>query len=73
MRVTEGVLPVLEHQGWRVETVELDLGAGLREWIEIRHGDDGPRYVATVAGRDAVHGVDPRDLTETVVIDDGCE
>jgi hypothetical protein len=76
MRVTGWVLPVLEHQGWQVETVELDLGTGLREWIEIRHSDDGPRYVATVAERDAVlreHGVDPSALTEIVVIDDGCE
>lgn len=70
------MLPILEDQEWQVETVELDLGAGLREWIEIRHGDDSPRYVATVAERDAVlreHGVDPGALTEIVVIDDGCE
>ena len=70
------MLPVFEHQGWQVETVEIDLGAGLREWIELRHGDDGPRHVATVAERDAVlreHGVDPQALTEVDAIDDGCE
>jgi hypothetical protein len=70
------VLPVLERQGWQVETMEIDLGTGLREWIEIRHGTDHPRHVATVAERDTVlreHGVDPRALTEIDVIDDGCE
>jgi hypothetical protein len=69
------VLPVLEYQGWQVETVEIDLGTGLREWIEIRHGGER-RYVATVAQRDVVlqkHGVDPGSLVRAAAVDDGCE
>ena len=69
------MLPVLEHQGWQVELVQIDLSTGLREWIEVRHGEQR-RYVATVDERDAVlrqHGVDPTALTEVDTIDDGCE
>ena len=69
------MLPVLEHQGWQVETVEIDLGTGLREWIEIRHGGER-RYVATVAERDVVlreHDVDPGALVHATTVDDGCE
>ncbi|GAA3943150.1 hypothetical protein [Actinoplanes auranticolor] len=69
------MLPVLEYQGWQVETVEIDLGAGLRAWIEIRYGDQR-RHVATLAERDAVlreHGVDPGVLTVLDTIEDGCE
>jgi len=76
VRVTGQVLPVLEHQQWQVETMHLDLGTGLRPWIEIRHGEDELWHVATVAERDAVlreHGVDPAALKSVDVIDDGCE
>jgi hypothetical protein len=69
------VLPVLEYQGWQVETVEIGLGAGLRALIEIRHGGQR-RHVATLAERDAVlreHGVDPGVMTMLDTIEDGCE
>ena len=74
MRVTGQVLPVLEHGEWQVETVEIDLGSGLREWIELRHGDQ-IAYAATDDERDALlleHGVNPADLAE-VEPEDGCE
>ena len=75
MRVTGLVLPVLAHADWQVETVIIDLGTGLREWIEVRH--DGQRiYVGTAAERNAVlrtHGINPADLVEVDTIDDGCE
>ncbi|WP_030443748.1 hypothetical protein [Actinoplanes subtropicus] len=45
--------PVLADNGWQVETVEIDLGTGLHEWIEIRGGDQR-LYVATAAERDVV-------------------
>jgi hypothetical protein len=69
------VLPVLAHAGWQVETVSVDLGTGLREWIEIRHGDE-IAYAATVAKRDVLlrdHGINPADLTAVETINDGCE
>ncbi len=69
------VLPVYVRAGWQVETVWADLGTGLREWIEIRHGDQR-HYCATGAERDKVlasHGVALRDFTETDTIEDGCE
>jgi hypothetical protein len=69
------MLPVLAYDGWQVETVEIDLGGGLREWIEIRHGNT-TAYAATVAERDVVlreHHVDPGRLAEVDTIDDGCE
>jgi hypothetical protein len=69
------VLPVLAHGVWQVETVEIDLGDGLREWIEIRRGDTTV-YAATVAERDVVlgeHGVEPVRLAQVDTIDDGCE
>jgi hypothetical protein len=75
MRVTGRVLPVFEYQGWQVETVEVGLGTGLRELIEIRHGDDCWQ-VATLAERDALlrqSGIDPLELTEMATAEDGCE
>ncbi len=74
--MTGEMLPILQARDWQVETVEIDLGDGLREWIEIRHGTDPPRYVVTVVDRDRVlreHGVDPAALVDIDVIDDGCE
>lgn len=68
------MLPVLAHNNWQVETVAIDLGTGLREWIEIRHGDQR-MYCATTAERDVVlreHGIDPGDLAD-VEPEDGCE
>jgi hypothetical protein len=65
----------MEYQGWQVETVETDLGTGLREWIEIRHGDDHWQ-VATVADRDTLlrsNGIDPLALHEATAVEDGCE
>jgi hypothetical protein len=38
VRVTGQVLPVLGYDGWQVETVWVDRGTGLSEWIELRHG-----------------------------------
>lgn len=58
------MLPVLVHQQRQVETVELDLGTGLREWIEVRH-DDTRWHVAALADRDRLlreNGVDPAAL-----------
>ncbi|MFI5895669.1 hypothetical protein ACIA5D_36795 [Actinoplanes sp. NPDC051513] len=73
--MTGQVLPVLTHADWQVETILIDLGNGLREWIEIRH-DNEIAYAATVAERDVVlreHGINPADLTAADTIDDGCE
>jgi hypothetical protein len=73
--VTGEVLPVFEHQGWQVETIEVGLGTGLRELIEIRHGDDCWQ-VTTIAERDALlelSGIDPLELTEMAAFEDGCE
>jgi hypothetical protein len=69
------VLPVWEYQGWQVETVMADLGYGLAERIEIRHGESCWQ-VATLAERDELligHGVDPGALTEATTVEDGCE
>ncbi len=52
-----------------------DLGTGLRDWIDIRHGDQR-RHVATLAERDTVlreQGVAPEALAELDTIEDGCE
>jgi hypothetical protein len=75
MRLTGQVLPVMDSGGWQVEAVEVDLGAGLRPMIEVRHGDDR-WHVATVPERDALlmsHGVDPLALSEAMTVEDGCE
>jgi hypothetical protein len=69
------VLPILAHADWQVETVVIDLDTGLREWIEIRHGDE-VAYAATVDERDVIlreHGINPVDLAAVDTIDDGCE
>lgn len=75
MRVTGRVLPVLVRDGWQVETVVVDLGTGLREWIEIRH--NGNRlYCATAVERDVVlgeYGLRIGDFAEADTVDDGCE
>lgn len=74
MRVTGRVLPVLEHSGWQVETVWLDRGDALREWIEIRHGNT----VGYVRTRPELlqllqrHGLRYGDFTE-IQVEDGCE
>ena len=55
--------------------MELDLGTGLREWIEVRHGDTR-WHVATLSERDRLlreRGVDPAALREQDTVDDGCE
>jgi hypothetical protein len=69
------MLPVLGYDGWQVEAVIVDLGDGLREWIELRHGDERC-YVTTASERDVVlreHSVDPASLVEVGTIEDGCE
>lgn len=76
MRVTGGVLPVLTHREWRVETALVDLGTGVRDWIVIRRSHEVAAYAATVAERDRVlreHGVDPAELREDPTPEDGCE
>lgn len=76
MSVTGQVLPVLAHREWQVETMIVDLGTGMRDWIAIRRGDETLAYVATVAERDLLlreHGVDPARLSEDPTPDDGCE
>jgi catechol 2,3-dioxygenase-like lactoylglutathione lyase family enzyme len=52
-----------------------DLGDGVREWIEIRCGEQRS-YCQTVAERDVTlleHGINPADLIEVHSIEDGCE
>ena len=69
------MLPVLVDGDWQVEAVIVDLGSGLREWIEIRN-ETAAMYVSTVADRDRVlraHGVNPARLIAVDTIDDGCE
>ena len=73
--VTGGVLPVLVRDGWQVETVWLDRGTGLREWIEIRHQSD-TMHCGTRAESDALlraHGLDPAGFVEATTVEDGCE
>jgi hypothetical protein len=68
------VLPVLGHAGWQVETVWLDSGCGMREWIEIRHGN----AVEYVRSRSELlqlfqrHGLRYGDFKE-IQVEDGCE
>ena len=74
MRVTDGVLPVLGHENWQVETVLLDRCAGLREWIEVRH-DGQTEHVADQAALIELlqrHGLLYTDFVP-VDTDDGCE
>lgn len=55
------MLPVLAYGEWQVETVEVDLGTGLREWIEIRRGGQHS-YVATDEELDVIlreHSIEP--------------
>ena len=69
------MLPVLAYGEWQVETVEVDLGGGLHEWIEIRHGHQRT-YAVSVAERDVIlraHDIDPARLAPLDEIDDGCE
>jgi hypothetical protein len=79
------VQPVLTFGRWQVETVAIDRGSGLREWIEVRGGDE-TAYCATAAelqrllrdrGRTTTpavrHGLDLATFTEVDTIDDGCE
>ena len=75
VRITGQVLPVLAHTGWQVETVEIDLGTGLRARIEIRHGEQR-MYCATAAERDMTlreDGIDPAALVALDSVEDGCE
>jgi hypothetical protein len=75
VRITGLVLPVLEHAGRQVDTVEIDLGTGLREWIEIRHREHR-MYCATTAERDLTlreHGIDPAALVAVDSAEDGSE
>lgn len=67
--------PVLTCGDWQVETVALDRGSGLREWIEVR-GDGEVAYCATAAELQRLlsrHGLDLATFTEVDTIDDGCE
>lgn len=69
------VLPVYVFVGRQVETAWADLGTGLREWVEVRHGAER-RFCATAAQRDVFlrsHGFDLRDFTEAETVEDGCE
>jgi hypothetical protein len=70
------VLPLLEHDGWQVETMPADLHTGLPERIEIRHDGNVLATVATAAERDmvlAAHHLTVTDFAETDTIRDGCE
>ena len=73
--MTGRVLPVYVCQGWQVESVVVDLGTGLREWIEVRNGPDR-LYCATPAERDVVlreYDLKMSDFVEAGTVDDGCE
>ena len=53
----------------------VDLGTGLREWIEVRNGLDR-LYCATPAERDVVlreYDLEMSDFVEAGTVDDGCE
>lgn len=74
MRVTGQVLPVLGHADWQVETVWLDRGDGIGEWIEIRHGN-AVNYVRTRPELLQLlqrHGLRYGDFIE-IQAEDGCE
>jgi hypothetical protein len=68
------VLPVLAHRGWQIEPVLLDRGTGMRELVEVRHGEQ----VFYCAGREELIMLldsNGRRLDEFVQIEpeDGCE
>ena len=75
VRVTGWVLPVHVYAGWQVETMPLDLGTGLREWVEVRHGEDVWHCADRVEAARllARQGVDLRRFAQVDTIDDGCE
>ncbi|RSM67445.1 hypothetical protein DMB66_15950 [Actinoplanes sp. ATCC 53533] len=65
---------MLEHAGWQVETVWLDRGDGLREWIELRH-NSAVEYVRTrpeLLKLFQRHGLRSGDFRE-IRVEDGCE
>jgi hypothetical protein len=69
------VLPVLTHADWQVETVLLDRGTGVREWIEVRH-DNTVQYCANRAGLLQLlhrHGLRFADFGAVDTVEDGCE
>jgi hypothetical protein len=69
------VLPVLVYRDVQVETVVVDLGDGVRQWIEVRDGDR-VEYCASLAELPHVlhrRGLRYADLAPVDTIDDGCE
>jgi hypothetical protein len=69
------VKPVLVRGDWQVETVWLDRGTGLREWIEVRAGEQTFYCASETQLRRLLHrhGLDPEMFTPVDTIDDGCE
>lgn len=69
------MLPVLVHGDLQVETVILDLGTGVREWIEVRDGDRVEYCVDQAQLLQVLYRRGPRyaDLVPVDTIDDGCE
>lgn len=73
--VTGVVQPVLTFDGWEVETVHLDRGTGMREWIEVRNAGE-VTYCASAGELQRLlsrHGLDLATFIEVDTIDDGCE
>ncbi|GAA0961218.1 hypothetical protein [Virgisporangium aurantiacum] len=67
--------PVLAFAGWEVETVHLDRGSSLRDWIEVRGGGE-VAYCATAAELQRLlsrHGLDLATFAEVDTIDDSRE
>jgi hypothetical protein len=73
--VTRGVLPVLVHGEWQVETVMLDLGSGMREWIEVRGYGSVQHCDGCCALQQLLqhHRLSLADFAEVDTTDDGCE
>lgn len=68
------MLPVLAYDGWRIDTILLDRGEGLCEWVELRHGNP-VEYVSDRADLLQLlqrHGLRYADFRE-IEVDDGCE
>ncbi|MGI5214927.1 hypothetical protein [Plantactinospora sp. CA-290183] len=75
MGLTGGVLPILVHRDWQVETVWLDRDDGLREWIEVRHGERIYHCESIAELHRLLHqrGLDLAEFREVDTVDDGCE
>ncbi|WP_199515950.1 hypothetical protein [Nucisporomicrobium flavum] len=75
MGITWSVLPIYVRDDWQVETVLLDRGDGLREWVEVRHDGAVEHFPdhAAVQHMLSGQGLDLARFTPVDTIDDGCE